>query len=82
MVLGYLRKHSATKSHTQFAQDGVPLDSGAVECGCRLIGARTNGGGRYWGETGCDRILALRVAVLDDHLDEIRLRPPVERLAA
>ena len=80
--LGYLQNHGYAMDYAQHAQAGLPLGSGTVEGGGRLIDARTNGCGRRWSQTGVDRITALRVAVLDDHLDEIRPRPPVERLAA
>ena len=71
-VLGYFRNHRAAMDYGQYRAEGLPLGSGAVEGGCRLIGARTNGCGRRWGEPGCDEIVALRVAVLNGRLDQIR----------
>jgi hypothetical protein len=74
-VLGYLHNHAAAMDYQRYKEEGLPIGSGAVEGGCRLIGARTNGCGRRWGETGCDAIVALRVAVLNDRLEQIRPQP-------
>lgn len=74
-VLGYLQNHRAAMDYAQYQREGLPIGSGAVEGGCRLIGARTNGCGRRWSETGCDEVVALRVAVLNERLDCIRPRP-------
>jgi hypothetical protein len=74
-VLGYLHNHSEAMDYRSYREEGLPIGSGAVEGGCRLIGARTNGCGRRWGETGCDAIVALRVTVLNDRLDQIRPLP-------
>jgi hypothetical protein len=77
-VLGYLQNHRAAMDYARYSRAGLPIGSGAVEGGCRLIGARTNGCGRRWGEAGLDQIVALRVAVLNERLDLIRPRPQVE----
>jgi len=74
-VLGYLRNHSEAMDYRSYREEGLPIGSGAVEGGCRLIGARTNGCGRRWGESGCDAVVALRVTVLNDRLDKIRPMP-------
>jgi len=74
-VLGYFRNHQEAMDYAAYRREGLPIGSGAVEGGCRLIGARTNGCGRRWGEEGCDEIVALRVAVLNERLDLIRPRP-------
>lgn len=76
-VLGYLRNHSAAMDYQSYKEEGLPIGSGAVEGGCRLIGARMNGCGRRWKEGGCDAIVALRVTVLNDRLDEIRPLPQI-----
>ena len=68
-VLHYLEKNRYAMDYARYEQKGWPLGSGAVEGGCRLIGARTNGLGRRWCESGCDAIVALRVAVLNNRLD-------------
>ena len=67
---------------TRYEQAGWPRGSGAVEGGCRLIGARTNGCGRRWGEPGCDAIVALRVAVLNNRLDLLLPKPKSPLLSA
>jgi Uncharacterised protein family (UPF0236) len=77
-VLGYLDKHRAAMNYRDYQQEGLPIGSGAVEGGCRLVGARTNGCGRRWSLAGCDRIVALRTAVLSDRLDQIRPQPKIE----
>jgi hypothetical protein len=77
-VLGYLGKHRAAMNYRDYQQEGLPIGSGAVEGGCRLVGARTNGCGRRWSPAGCDRIVALRTAVLSDRLDQIRPQPQIE----
>lgn len=74
-VLGYLRKNRYAMDYARYEQAGWPRGSGAVEGGCRLIGARTNGCGRRWGEPGCDAIVALRVAVLNGRLDLLLPKP-------
>lgn len=74
-VLGYFENHRAAMDYARYQGGGLPIGSGAVEGGCRLIGARTNGCGRRWSEKGCDEIVALRVAVLNERLDCIRPRP-------
>jgi hypothetical protein len=77
-VLGYLDKHRAAMNYQDYQKEGWPIGSGAVEGGCRLVGARTNGCGRRWSLAGCDRIVALRTAVLTDRLDQIRPQPYIE----
>lgn len=74
-VLGYLHNHAEAMDYRRYREEGLPIGSGAVEGGCRLIGARTNGCGRRWSESGCDAIVALRVAVLNDRLQQIRPQP-------
>jgi hypothetical protein len=74
-VLSYLHNHRAAMDYTRYRREGLPIGSGAVEGGCRLIGARTNGCGCRWAEQGCDQIVALRVAVLNERLDLIRPQP-------
>jgi hypothetical protein len=76
-VLGYFERHRAAMDYAAYRAEGWPIGSGAVEGGCRLIGARTNGCGRRWSEAGCDRIVALRVAVLNERLDVLRPRPQI-----
>lgn len=77
-VLGYLRNHSGAMDYRNYKEEGLPIGSGAVEGGCRLIGARTNGCGRRWSEKGCDAIVALRTMVLNDRLDQIRPLPQLD----
>lgn len=74
-VLHYLTKNRYAMDYARYEQAGWPRGSGAVEGGCRLIGARTNGCGRRWGEPGCDAIVALRVAVLNGRLDLLLPKP-------
>lgn len=81
-VLSYLQKNRQAMDYGQYRAEGLPMGSGAVEGGCKLIGVRTNGCGRRWGVTGCDQIVALRVAVLNERLDVILPKPKIEKLAA
>jgi len=82
-VLRYLTKNRYAMDYARYEQAGWPRGSGAVEGGCRLIGARTNGCGRRWGEPGCDAIIALRIAVLNERLDLLLPKPKSRfRLAA
>lgn len=74
-VLGYFENHRGAMDYARYRREGLPIGSGAVEGGCRLIGARTNGCGRRWSEKGCDEVVALRVAVLNERLDCVRPRP-------
>lgn len=74
-VLGYLQNHRWAMDYAAYQEQHLPIGSGAVEGGCRLIGWRTNGCGRRWSLAGGDAIVALRVAVLNDRLD--LLWPPV-----
>lgn len=74
-VVRYSKKNRYAMDYAHYQQAGWPLGSGAVEGGCRLIGARTNGCGRRWGEAGCDAIVALRVAVLNERLDLLLPKP-------
>ncbi len=71
------RRHQEAMDYAADRQEGVSISSGAVEDGDRLIGARTNGYGQRWNKPGCDRIVALRVAVLNERLDLIRPRPQI-----
>lgn len=82
-VVQYLEKNRYAMDYARYEKAGWPLGSGAVEGGCRLIGARTNGLGRRWGESGCNAIVALRVAVLNDRLQLLlpKTKPP-QRAAA
>jgi len=77
-VVRYLRRHRAAMNYGRYLQEGWPIGSGAVEGGCKLVGLRTNGCGRRWGLPGCDQVVALRVAVLNDRLNQIRPQPNVE----
>jgi Uncharacterised protein family (UPF0236) len=77
-VLGYLQKHGEAMQYQQSQKQGLPIGSGAVEGGCGLVGARTNGCGRRWSPAGCDRMVALRTAVLTDRFDLIRPQPKIE----
>jgi hypothetical protein len=81
-VLQYLEKNRYAMDYAGYQQAGWPLGSGAVEGGCRLIGARTNGCGRRWSDKGCDSIVALRVAVLNDRLHLLVPKPKLQQLAA
>lgn len=81
-VLGYLTRNRYARDYARYEQAGWPRGSGAVEGGCRLIGARTNGCGRRWGEPGCDAIVALRVAVLNGRLDLLLPKPKPPLLQA
>src|SRR6267142_1649803 len=81
-VLHYLTKNRYAMDYARYEQAGWPRGSGAVEGGCRLIGARTNGCGRRWGEPGCDAIVALRVAVLNNRLDLLLPKPKSRLLRA
>jgi hypothetical protein len=74
-VVQYLEKNRYAMDYARYEKAGWPLGSGAVEGGCRLIGARTNGLGRRWSESGCDDIVALRVAVLNDRLELLLPKP-------
>jgi hypothetical protein len=77
-VIGYLQKHRHAMQYGDYQQEGLPIGSGAVEGGCGLVGARTNGCGRRWSLAGCDQMVALRTAVLTDRLDLIRPQPKIE----
>ena len=69
--------------YRRYQEEGLANGSGAVEGGCRLIGARTNSCGRRWGESGCDAIVGLRVTVLNERLEQIRPQPQLAlKLAA
>ena len=81
-VVGYLQNHRQAMNYGKYQAEGLPIGSGAVEGGCRLIGARTNGCGRRWSVAGGDQIVALRVAVLNERLDLIRPKPVISLKAA
>ena len=81
-VVSYLQKNREAMDYAPYQGAGLPIGSGAVEGGCRLIGARTNGCGRRWSLEGCDRIVALRVAVLNNRLDVIKPKPVISLKAA
>lgn len=81
-VITYIEKNRSAMDYSSYKEEGLPLGSGAVEGGCKLIGYRTNGCGRRWGYEGCDQIVSLRVAVLNERLDVVLPKPRIERLAA
>ncbi len=81
-VLAYIKKNRQAMDYARYEEEGLPPGSGAVEGGCKLTGYRTNGCGRRWGYEGCDQIVALRVAALNDRLDVILPKPKIEKLAA
>lgn len=81
-VIRYIDKNREAMDYSRYKEEGLPLGSGAVEGGCKLIGYRTNGCGRRWGYEGCDQIVSLRVAVLNERLDVVLPKPSIERLAA
>lgn len=70
-VLTYLRNQAWAMDYAHYLEQQWPIGSGAVEGGCRLIGWRMNGCGRRWSLPGGDALTALRVAVLNDRLDQL-----------
>jgi hypothetical protein len=48
-VVNYIKKNKEVMEYWSYKAEGLPLGSGAVEGGCKLIGYRTNGCGRRWG---------------------------------
>ena len=71
-VQNYLKIHLKHLQYRQFKQLGLPIGSGMVESACKwLITHRFKGVGMRWSESGCDHLLQLRVAWVNQRFDQL-----------
>lgn len=71
-VQNYLKIHLKHLQYRQFKQLGLPIGSGMVESACKwLITQRFKGVGMRWSEPGCDHLLQLRVAWVNQRFDAL-----------
>lgn len=71
-VQNYLKMHLKHLQYRQFKQMGLPIGSGMVESACKwLIMQRFKGVGMRWSEPGCDHLLHLRVAWVNQRFDQL-----------
>ncbi len=78
----YLQKREAHMQYPEYRARGLPLGSGAVESGNKLVvEARLKGAGMHWARAHVDPMLALRNVVCSDRWEEawpqmaVRLQP-------
>jgi hypothetical protein len=71
-VQRYLKMHQQHLHYRQFKKLGLPIGSGMVESACKwLITQRFKGVGMRWSESGCDHLLHLRVAWVNQSFDQL-----------
>lgn len=71
-VQNYLKIHLKHLQYRQFKKLVLPIGSGMVESACKwLITQRFKGVGMRWSEPGCDHLLHLRVAWVNQRFDEL-----------
>ena len=76
--LGYLKRNRKRMGYPRYRQDGLPWTSSHVESTVKLFNRRVKGSEKFWGDTGAEAILQLRVTFLseDDHLRRyLKTRP-------
>jgi hypothetical protein len=67
----YLQKRQAHMQYPEYRARGLPLGSGAVESGNKLVvQARLKGAGMHWARAHVDPMLALRNVVCSDRWEE------------
>lgn len=77
--LSYLEHHKSGMAYDEYAADGLPIGSGAIEGSCKyLVTARCKQAGMRWSEGGLDAIVALRCWVLNGRLAELCPQPKVK----
>jgi len=68
----YLKAHQTHLDYLQFKAYGWPIGSGLVESACKwLIQQRFKGVGMRWSEPGFDHLLQLRLAWINQRLDQV-----------
>lgn len=69
--LGYLEKRREQLRYGEFRAQGLPIGSGSVESGNKLVSqARLKGPGMHWAPAHVNPMLALRTAVCADRWEE------------
>ena len=69
--LAYLEKRAAHMQYPMYQEQGLPIGSGAVESGNKLVvEARLKGPGMHWAREHVNPMLGLRNAVCSDRWDE------------
>lgn len=77
----YLNVHQEHLDYPRFKAQGWPIGSGLVESACKwLIQQRFKGVGMRWSEPGFDHLLHLRLAWVNERLDQVlpTLHPSTE----
>jgi hypothetical protein len=70
-VLGYLEPRRDPLASAAFRHRGLPIGSGAVESGCKLVvAARLKGAGRRWAPGSVNPLVALRGVLCSGRWDE------------
>jgi hypothetical protein len=68
----YLNAHQAHLDYPRFKTQDLPIGSGLVESACKwLIQQRFKGVGMRWSEPGFDHLLHLRLAWINQRLDQL-----------
>lgn len=69
----YFRKHSDRMRYPEYEAEGLPIGSGAIEGTCKnLIKGRMDCVGQRWDiERGIERMVALRVRLFNERLDDL-----------
>lgn len=69
--LAYLEKREKNMQYPEYQEEGLPIGSGAVESGNKLVvEARLKGAGMHWERSNVNPMLALRNIVCSDRWDE------------
>jgi hypothetical protein len=77
-AISYLSNRAEQMQYGDYAKQGLPIGSGAVESSCKqLVTARCKQAGMRWSEAGVDAILALRCFVVNERLDELCPKPAI-----
>lgn len=68
---GYFTAHKRRMQYRAFAEDGLPIGSGAVESGIKQFKQRLAGAGMRWSRQGAEQMTIIAAAVLSDDFDRL-----------
>jgi hypothetical protein len=68
---GYFKDNSHRMQYLETREEGFPIGSGMVECGCKQFRARFAGPGMRWSRLGLERLLPVRAAIMSHSFDQL-----------
>lgn len=68
---GYFQDNQRRMHYLDTRQEGFPIGSGMVECGCKQFRARFVGAGMRWSRPCLERLIPIRAAVMSRRFDQV-----------